>query len=120
MDMIRPRWITNCDSAAALLYAFLPCQRSICLVYLNSFIETSDAKAAWLPSLPTMPKPIDANWIMPTSLPPSPMPALLIGSVLHDGASHNFEFLCNECLLGGQASATNDSRCLPGHFEEQA
>lgn len=74
--MIRPRWMTNWESAAARLYAFLPCHNNICLVYLNYFIETSDANAAWFPYLPTIPNPIDASWIMPTSLPPSPMPAL--------------------------------------------
>ncbi len=37
----------------------------------------SEAKAAWLPYLPTIPKPIDANWIIPTSFPPSPIPATI-------------------------------------------
>lgn len=37
----------------------------------------SDAKAAWLPYFPTIPKPIEANWIIPTSLPPSPIPATI-------------------------------------------
>ena len=37
----------------------------------------SDARAAWLPSLPTMPRPIEASWIIPTSLPPSPIPATI-------------------------------------------
>ncbi len=78
IDMIKPLWITNWLKAAALLYAFLPCHKSKCFVYLNYLIETSDAKAAWLPYFPTIPKPIEANCIIPTSLPPSPIPALKI------------------------------------------
>jgi hypothetical protein len=74
--MISPRWITNWDNAAALLYAFLPCHNKICLVYLNYFMEISEANAAWLPSFPTIPNPIDASCIIPTSFPPSPIPAL--------------------------------------------
>jgi hypothetical protein len=46
IDIIRPRCITNCDNAAARRYAFLPCHKSNCFVYLNYFIETSDANAA--------------------------------------------------------------------------
>ena len=41
----------------------------------------SEARAAWLPYLPTIPKPIDANWIIPTSFPPSPIPALCYSSI---------------------------------------
>lgn len=75
--MIRPLWITNWLKAAALLYAFLPCQSSKCLAYLNSNMEISEARAAWLPSFPTIPNPIEASWIIPTSLPPSPIPATI-------------------------------------------
>ena len=40
-------------------------------------MEISEANAAWLPSFPTIPKPIDASWIIPTSFPPSPIPATM-------------------------------------------
>jgi hypothetical protein len=36
-------------------------------------MEKSAASDACLPSLPTMPTPTSAAWIMLTSLPPSPM-----------------------------------------------
>ncbi len=36
-------------------------------------MEKSAAKLAWRPSLPTMPTPTSAAWIIDTSLPPSPM-----------------------------------------------
>jgi hypothetical protein len=41
---------------------------------LNFKIEKSLAKAACLPYFPTIPTPISATWIIPTSLPPSPIP----------------------------------------------
>ena len=55
-------------------YASLPCQRSKVFTSLNSLIEKSAAKAACIPSLPTIPTPTSAAWIIPTSFPPSPMP----------------------------------------------
>ena len=36
-------------------------------------MEKSLAKAAYFPSLPTIPTPTSAAWIIATSLPPSPM-----------------------------------------------
>ena len=41
-------------------------------------IEKSDARAACIPSLPTIPIPISASKIIPTSLPPSPTAAILL------------------------------------------
>ena len=119
MDIMRPRWMTNWERVAARLYAFLPCHRSTCLTYLNSVMEISEARAAWLPSLPTMPNPIEASWIIPTSLPPSPMPALQSTTKVHDTASDLFEFLRDESLLSWRAPTANDSWCFTSHVEEQ-
>jgi len=38
---------------------------------LNFIIEKSDASAAYLPSFPSIPIPTSADWIIPTSFPPS-------------------------------------------------
>ncbi len=40
-------------------------------------IEKSEASEACFPSLPTIPIPTSADWIMPTSFPPSPIQATL-------------------------------------------
>ena len=41
--------------------------------YLNCAMAKSEEFAAWSPSLPEMPTPTSAFWIMATSLAPSPM-----------------------------------------------
>jgi hypothetical protein len=41
-------------------------------------IEKSEASDAYLPSLPTIPKPTSASWIIATSLPPSPTQAMTL------------------------------------------
>ena len=45
---------------------------------MNFKIEKSDANAACFPYLPTIPTPISATWIIPTSLPPSPIPRTIL------------------------------------------
>lgn len=42
---------------------------------MNLVIEKSEANAAYLPSLPSIPIPISAYYIIPTSFPPSPIQA---------------------------------------------
>lgn len=42
---------------------------------MNFNIEKSDAKAAYLPSLPSIPIPTSLDYIIPTSFPPSPTAA---------------------------------------------
>jgi hypothetical protein len=76
--MIRPLWMTNWERTADRLYESLPCQRINLRKYWNSFIEKSEAKDAYLPSLPTIPTPTFASKIMPTSLPPSPIAQVLL------------------------------------------
>jgi len=46
------------------------------LRYLNFKIEKSEARAAYLPSLPSIPIPTSAYCIIPTSFPPSPIQAV--------------------------------------------
>jgi hypothetical protein len=75
--MIRPLCITNYESKADLLYDSLPCHNINFLRYENSKIEKSEANDAYIPSLPTIPIPTSASRIIPTSLPPSPTPAIL-------------------------------------------
>lgn len=41
-------------------------------------IEKSDARAAYLPSLPTIPTPMSASIIIGTSLPPSPTDKVIL------------------------------------------
>lgn len=65
--------MTNCAITAPRLYEFQPCQRIKCLRSLKLSIEKSDARAACLPSLPTIPTPICAFLIIATSFPPSPI-----------------------------------------------
>jgi len=50
---------------------------------LNYFIEKSAARAACMPSFPTIPMPTSAAWIIPTSFPPSPIPNTASLSFLH-------------------------------------
>ncbi len=64
----------NEASKALLLYESLPCQSNKVFTFLNSMIEKSAASAACLPYLPIIPTPTSAAWIIPTSLPPSPIP----------------------------------------------
>lgn len=45
---------------------------------MNFIMEKSEAKAACLPSLPTIPTPMSAYCIIPTSLPPSPIPKTIL------------------------------------------
>ena len=74
-DIISPLCIINCASNADLLYESLPCQSKMVLKCLNLVMEKSEARAAYLPSFPSIPSPTSACKIIPTSLPPSPMPA---------------------------------------------
>lgn len=66
--------MTNWAMTEVFLYASLPCHKTNRDKCLNFKIEKSEAKAACLPSLPTIPTPISATWIIPTSFPPSPIP----------------------------------------------
>ncbi len=59
---------------AERLYDKRPCHSSKAKTFLNFRMEKSAAKAACLPYLPTIPTPTSAAWIIPTSLPPSPIP----------------------------------------------
>lgn len=77
-EMIRPLWMTNCESTADLLQDNLPCHNINFLRYPNSIIEKSAASDAYIPSLPTMPIPTSDYKIIPTSLPPSPTAAILL------------------------------------------
>lgn len=61
-------------SSELLMYDSLPCQKIRVFRSLNYFIEKSAAKAACIPYFPTIPIPTSAAWIIPTSLPPSPIP----------------------------------------------
>ena len=65
--------MTNCAITAVLLYANLPCHNNNTARYLNFNIEKSLAKAAYFPSLPTIPTPTSAAYIIATSFPPSPI-----------------------------------------------
>jgi hypothetical protein len=56
----KPRCITNYAITDVLLYANLPCQSNNTAKCLNLRIEKSLAKAACLPSLPTIPTPTSA------------------------------------------------------------
>ena len=60
-EMINPLWITNYDNKALLLYDNLPCQSNNTFKYLNLSIEKSEAKAAYFPSLPSIPIPTSAD-----------------------------------------------------------
>lgn len=73
-DIMKPRWMMKLASKELLTYESRPCQKSSIFKSLNYFIEKSAAKAACIPSLPTMPIPTSAAWIIPTSFPPSPIP----------------------------------------------
>jgi hypothetical protein len=77
-EMIRPLWNTNWESTAEDLYDYLPCQRISFLRKLNYFMEKSEARAAYIPSLPSIPIPTSASRIIPTSFPPSPTAAILL------------------------------------------
>lgn len=77
-EMIKPLWMTNWAITAVFLYASLPCQSKSLDKCLNFKIEKSEAKAACFPSFPTIPTPMSAYWIIPTSLPPSPMPKTIL------------------------------------------
>ena len=80
-EMIRPLWNTNYDKMEDLRYESLPCHRTSFPRWLNSVIEKSEAREACMPSLPSIPIPISASKIMPTSLPPSPIAAILLPPV---------------------------------------
>lgn len=56
-----------------LFINYHPCHRIKSLICSNFYIEMSAAKAACLPSLPSIPIPIWDTRIIPTSLPPSPI-----------------------------------------------
>ena len=45
---------------------------------MNFLIEKSAALDAYLPSLPSIPTPISATYIIPTSFPPSPIPHVIL------------------------------------------
>jgi hypothetical protein len=61
IEMIRPLWITNYANTADLLYESLPCHRIKWVKYLNCKIEKSAANEAYIPSLPTIPRPTSAT-----------------------------------------------------------
>ena len=71
--MTKPLCMTNYAITDDLLYANRPCHKSKGLISLNFNIEKSLAKAAYFPSLPIMPTPTSAAWIIATSFPPSPI-----------------------------------------------
>ena len=77
-EMIIPRCTTNYESEALRLYESLPCQMISFLISQKRRTEKSAASEACMPSLPTMPRPTSAFWIMATSLPPSPMHAITL------------------------------------------
>jgi hypothetical protein len=64
----------NEDKSAERLYDNRPCHNNKHFKCLNYNMEKSAARAAWLPYFPTIPTPTSAAWIIPTSLPPSPIP----------------------------------------------
>ena len=66
--------MTNCAITEVFLYASLPCHKTNLVRCLNFNMEKSEANAACLPYFPTIPTPISATWIIPTSFPPSPIP----------------------------------------------
>ena len=72
--MINPLWMIKLERKADLLYESLPCHKSSAWTFLNLRIEKSAARAACLPSFPTIPTPTSDAWIIPTSFPPSPIP----------------------------------------------
>ena len=76
--MINPLWITNYASKEDLLYDNLPCHSTNFFKCPNSVIEKSEASEAYIPSFPTIPIPTSASKIIPTSLPPSPIAAILL------------------------------------------
>jgi len=53
---------------------------------LNYYILKSAANAAYLPSFPSIPIPTSALYIIPTSLPPSPIHAIIL-------LVYNFKFI---------------------------
>jgi hypothetical protein len=57
VEMIKPRWMTNCASLADRLYELRPCHRRSFVKWLNWLMEKSAAKEACLPSFPTIPTP---------------------------------------------------------------
>ena len=73
IDITKPLCITNWAITEDLLYANLPCHKRRGLISLNFKIEKSLAKAAYFPSLPIIPTPTSAAWIIATSFPPSPI-----------------------------------------------
>lgn len=77
IEIINPLCTTNYDNNADLLYDYLPCHNNSQFRHLNLRIEKSDANAAYFPSLPSIPIPISALYIIPTSLPPSPIQAVI-------------------------------------------
>jgi len=72
--MMKPLCMMKLANNADLLYDRRPCHNKSVKTFLNFRIEKSAANAACLPSLPTIPTPTSAAWIMPTSFPPSPIP----------------------------------------------
>ena len=82
-EIMKPLWIMNEPNKDDLWYESLPCQNNNVFRSLNSFTEKSAAKAACIPSFPTIPTPTSAAWIMPTSLPPSPIPKTASFFCLH-------------------------------------
>ncbi len=91
-DIISPLCITNYDNTADLLYDNLPCHSNSFLRCPNSVIEKSDANDACIPSFPTMPMPTSASSIIPTSLPPSPTPAIRLPFVYFLRSQHILAF----------------------------
>ena len=91
-----------------LLYANLPCHSSNGPMCLNLRIEKSDAKAAYIPSLPTIPTPTSAAYIIATSFPPSPIERHIF-PVYNLIASVTSAFYVGEHLQHTTAGAAHDT-----------
>lgn len=74
--------------------------------FQNSMIEKSEAIDAYIPSLPLIPTPTLAAFIMPTSFPPSPMQqTILLYFVFKISATSAF-------YLGDNQHITTDSNSI--------
>lgn len=80
--MIMPLWMMNWERTQLRLQQFRPCHKRSVVRQENYVIEKSEASAACIPSLPQIPIPTSADWIIPTSLPPSPIPKILFSVYL--------------------------------------
>ena len=96
--IIKPLWKTNWERTAERRYESLPCQRTSFFKSLNLLIEKSEARAAYSPSLPSIPMPTSDSIIMPTSFPPSPIEAILFPLVQCLREMHTSAFCVGEHL----------------------